>query len=173
MRFAPMRFSGMSLRHNPEKLSISGSDHVRVYHSPCCDADSRSLGRELRRIEGEGEFCGKDCIAQYQALEQLHIRSKRAKLVLPHMEPMYAYLKELKMTAKPVDDVLSYRFLFIEAQSLRPEAQNTEFYLTKTDGESLWDIAYAYDVPIERLTVLNPQIPLIDELSRGERVRIC
>ena len=37
----------------------------------------------------------------------------------------------------------------------------------------MWDIAYAYDVPIERLTVLNPQIPLIDELSRGERVRIC
>ena len=93
--------------------------------------------------------------------------------MIPHMEPMYAYLKELKMTAKPVDDVLSYRFLFIEAQSLRPEAQNTEFYLTKTDGESLWDIAYAYDVPIERLTVLNPQIPLIYELSRGERVRIC
>ena len=89
------------------------------------------------------------------------------------MEPKYAYLNEKKMTAKPVDDVLSYRFLFIEAQSMRPEAQNTEFYLAKTDGESLWDIAYVYGLPIERLTVLNPQIPLIDELSRGERVRIC
>lgn len=173
MRFAPMRFGGMSLRHNPARLNISGSDCVREYRSPCCDADSRSLGRELRRIEGEGEFCGKDCIAQFRALEKLHNRSKRAKLVLPRMEPMYAYLKELEMTAKPVDDVLFYRFLFVEAQSPRPDARNAEIYVTTAEGESLWDISYACDVPVERLTALNPQIPLIDELRRGERVRIC
>lgn len=173
MRFAPMRFNGMSLRHNPEKLRITGSHQVKEYFSPCCEADSVSLGRELRRIAGEGELCGADCIAQYQALEKLQVSGKRAKLVLPHMQPLYAYLKELELTAKPVDNVLSYRFLFVEAQSPRPEFQGAECYLTVSDGESLWDISYTYGVPIERLTALNPQIPLIDDLNEGERVRLC
>ena len=52
MRFAPMRFSGMSLRHNPEKLSISGRDHVRVYHSPCCDADRSCGGEKVKAHTG-------------------------------------------------------------------------------------------------------------------------
>ena len=173
MRFAPMRFDGMSLRHNPEKLSISGREQVKEYRYPCCDADSMSLGTELRHIAGEGEFCGADCLAQYQALEKLQTRSQKAKLVLPHMQPMYAYLKELDLTAKPLDQVLSYRFLFVEAQSPRPEVHGTECYLTASESESLWDIAYVYHVPIERLTALNPQIPYIDDLSEGERVRIC
>lgn len=173
MRFAPMRFDGMSMRHNPEKLHISGSDHVREYRSPCFAAESVSLGRELRRIAGEGEFCGADCIEQYRALEKLLIKAKRAKLALPHMQPMYAYLKELELTAKPVENVLSYRFVFVEAQSPRPDVRETEYYLTVSEGESLWDISYAYGVSIERLTELNPQIPFIGDLSEGERVRLC
>lgn len=173
MRFAPMRFDSMSLRHNPEKLRITGSNYVKEYLSPCCEADSVGLGRELCRIAGEGELCGADCIAQYQGLQRLQISGKRAKLVLPHMQPLYAYLKELELTAKPVDNVLSYRFLFIEAQSPRPDHQGSEYYLTISQGESLWDISYTFGVPIERLTELNPQIPLIDDLDEGERVRLC
>ena len=72
-----------------------------------------------------------------------------------------------------MDNVLSYRFVFVEAQSPRPEAQGTEYYLTVSEGENLWDISYEYGVPIERLVALNPHIPLIGELSGGERVRLC
>lgn len=173
MKYAPMRFDGMSLRHNPAQLSITGRNRIREYISPCCTADSASLGTELRQISGEGEFSGCDCIAQYQALERLQLSRKRAKLILPHMQPMYAYLKELAVTAKPVDDVLFYRFVFIEAQSPRLSEPDREYYVTETQGESLWDISYAFSAPIDRLTELNPQIPLIDELNRGERVKIC
>lgn len=173
MKNAPMRFDGMSLRHNPERLSISEKNHIREYSSPCCRADSVNLGQEQRRIEGEGELCGADCIAQYQALERLRQLKKKSKLVLPHMQPMYAYLKELSLTAKPVNNVLSYRFVFIEAQSPRRESKSADYYLTLSAGESLWDIAYAYAVPIEQLVELNPQIAFIDNLRQGERVRIC
>ena len=124
MKNAPMRFDGMSLRHNPERLTISEKSNIREYKSPCCESDSVSLGQELRRIEGEGEFCGTDCIEQYQALERLQRSKKKSKLVLPHMQPIYAYLKELSMTAKPINDVLSYRFVFIEAQSPRQKSKS-------------------------------------------------
>lgn len=173
MKNAPMRFNGMSLRHNPAKLSISRKNNVRAYSSPCCEADSVCLGQELRRVEGEGEFCGADCIAQYRALERLQCSKKKSKLVLPHMQPLYAYLKEISLTAKPINDVLSYRFVFVETQSPRKEVTGSDYYFVAAEGESLWDIAYAYSAPIEQLVELNPQIAFIDNLKQGERVKIC
>ena len=173
MKNAPMRFDGMSLRHNPETLVVSGKNHIREVISPCCESDSRNLGREPVRITGEGVFCGADCAEQYRALEGLQRSGKSAKLVFPGAEPLYAYLKELSLTAKPMDDVLSYRFVFIETQIPRREGYGGEIWRSVIGSENLWDLSFAYEVPIERLVALNPHIPRIDDLRIGERVRIC
>ena len=173
MKTAPMRFDGVSLRHNPARLSITGKNHIHEYRSPCCTADSGKLYRELRVISGEGELCGADCLDQYTALLRLQISGKRSKLVLPQMQPLYAYLKELSVKAQPTENVLFYRFEFVEAQSPRLHDRQAEWYVTQEPGESLWDIAFAYHIPIEQLTQLNPQIPLINSLSAGERVKLC
>lgn len=173
MKLAPMRFGGVSLRHNPEKLSISGKNRLQEFLSTCCEADSEILGRELCRISGEGVLFGADCIEQYQRLEKLQLYHTPSKLVLPKMQPMYAYLKELSIAAEPQDDILHYRFVFVETKSPRKVLQGEQIYVTVSQGESLWDIAYAYGRPIEELTALNPQIPLIDDITEGVRVRIC
>ena len=173
MRLAPMRFCGMSMRHNPEKLSINGKTRVQEYLSPCCEANSELLGRELYHITGEGALFGADCIEQYQRLETLSLNRTPSKLILPKMQPIYAYLKELSLSAEPKDDILRYRFVFIETKSPYKALPQKQFYVTVSQGESLWDIAYVYDKPIETLTALNPQIPLIDEINEGERVRLC
>ena len=173
MKLAPMRFGGVSMRHNPEKLSITGKNRLQEYLSPCCEADSQVLGRELCRISGEGVLFGADCIEQYQTLENLQRDHTRSKLVLPRMQPMYAYLRELSLSADPQDDVLRYRFVFCETRSPRKMTQGEQYYVTVSQGESLWDIAYAFDRSVEGLAELNPQIPLIGEISEGERVRIC
>ena len=93
MKWAPMRFGGVSMRHNPEKLSISGKNRMQEYLSPCCEADCQVLGRELCRVSGEGVLFGTDCIEQYHTLEMLQRNHTPAKLVLPKMQPLYAYLK--------------------------------------------------------------------------------
>lgn len=173
MKNAPMRFDGLSLRHNPETLSVSGKSAVKEYASPCCDTDSDSLYKEPLCISGEGELSGADCIDQYIALKELQRTRKPAKLVLPRMEPLYAYLKELSLTAKRVDNVLSYRFVFVEAKSPRQHTAGTDSPYIASQGESLWDIAYAKDISVEQLVALNPQIPLINSLSAGERVKLC
>lgn len=173
MKNAPMRFCGVSMRYNPAKLSISGKNRVHEYLSPCCEADSRVVGKELRRITGEGVFGGADCLEQYRALEKLQANRTAAKLVLPQMQPLYAYLKELSLTAEPQDDILHYRFVFTETQSPRKGINQNPCYITVSQGESLWDVAYEYNTPIETLVALNPQIPLIDDLSGEEKVRIC
>ncbi len=123
MKMAPMRFDGISLRHNPEKLVLSDKNHIHEYRSPCCVADSSSLGKELRVITGEGEFVGQDCQEQYVKLLRLYNSEKRSKLVLPRMQPMYAYLKAFSVTAQPKENVLRYRFEFVQAQSPRPNRQ--------------------------------------------------
>lgn len=173
MRLAPMRFSGVSMRHNPEKLSITGKNRVQELLSPCCEADSRVLGRELCRVAGEGVLFGADCIEQYHVLEKLRQNQTPAKLALPKMQPLYACLKELSLFAEPQDDVLHYRFVFVETRSPRKALQTERFYLTESSGESLWDIAYAYGRAVEVLTALNPQIPMIDDIDQGVRVRVC
>ena len=173
MKLAPMRFGGVSMRHNPAKLNISGKNRVHEYLSPCCEADNQVVGRELSRISGEGVLFGADCLTQYQTLERLQNGHVPAKLTLPRMQPLYAVLRELSLTAEPEENILHYRFVFVEAQSPRKAIQGERYYVTVSQGESLWDISYANGIPIEQLTALNPQIPFIDNINEGERVRLC
>lgn len=172
MKNAPMRFDGLSLRHNPEKLTVSNKNNLSEIYSPCCDPDSLSLGLRACRISGEGELCGADCIAQYQELEALHRAQRRAKLVLPRMKPIYAYLSELSLTAEPEENILGYKFTFVQAASPRA-GMDTRCYVTHTQGESLFDISYMFGKSVDDLVSLNPQIPYIDNLRAGESVKLC
>ena len=171
MKNAPMRFAGMSLHHNPHQLTLSCSENLCELVSPCCEPDSLSLGAKLYRIAGEGELYGSDCLAQYQNLDSLRQAHRREKLVLPRMEPMYAYLKELSMKAQPQEDVIQYRFVFTQAQSDR-KTSRPRYYLTD-NTEILWDVSRTFGVAVEELVALNPSVKNIDSLDAGMRVRLC
>ncbi len=172
MKNAPMRFGGLSLSHNPHTLIIEHSGNIRELMPPCCEPDSVYLGERISRVSGEGEIYGEDCIERFAVLEKLYKVHIRSKLALPHMRPIYAYIKELELIAEPMDNVLRYRFVFTEAQSPR-KSERLGVYHTVIGSESLWDISYSYGVPIERLIELNTGIPYIDDVSEGTRVRIC
>lgn len=173
MKNAPMRFAGYTMRHNPAKLKIEDAARVVGILPPGADPDSLHLGRGLRAVRGEGELYGADCIAQYRELCSLYERGGKGLLSLPQMPPMTAYLKELRLTAEPQEDVLGFAFTFIEAQEDRSAVSGDAFYTVTQQGESLWDIAYAHDCGIDTLVRLNPQIEWIDELHPGEKVRLC
>ena len=173
MKNAPMRFAGMSLHHNPYQLNISCSENLSELISPCREPDSLSLGAKLFRISGEGELYGTDCLLQYQKLDEFRRTHRRGKLVLPRMEPMYAYLRELSVKAQPQSDVLVYKFVFSQAQSDRMNPRHQRFYLTDEAGESLWEISRAFSADIGKLIELNPSVRDIDALSAGTRVRLC
>lgn len=172
MRYAPMRFCGLALSHNPHTLAITDSGNLREMVSPCCEPDSEGLGLKLRAVSGEGEFFGEDCMEQYRRLETLLREQRCGKLMLPQRQPMYAYLRELSLTAEPLDQVVKYRFRFVQAQSPRVDTSGDAYYTTQAEGESLWDIGYRFDVAIGKLVELNPQIPMIDDLKEKERVRL-
>lgn len=173
MKNVSMRFCGYTFHHNPATLKIESTGNVRELISPTCEPQSAHLGRKPNRIIGEGELYGADCIARFEALQKLFYAGRKGLLSLPKMPAMYAYLKALTMTAEPKEDVLGYRFEFIEAIPPAKSAERRDVYETIVVGESLWDISYRFDVPIVTLIRLNPHIKYIDALDKGERVRLC
>ena len=168
-----MRFCGYTLHHNPEKLKIESFSTLLELRSPCCEPESVHLGNRLRRIRGEGELYGADCIAQFLRLHALFERKEKGILSLPHMPSLTAYLRELDMIAEPEENVLGYRFVFVEAEPPTRGAYDAQVHETLVEGESLWDISYRYNVPMDVLVRLNPQVKYIDHLDEGERVRLC
>lgn len=173
MKNVPMRFCGYTLHHNPATLKIENIGNIRELDSPCCEPQTEHLGNRLRHISGEGELYGAECIKQYRELCGLFDKGKAGLLSLPHMPALYAYLSELRLIAEPREDVLTFRFAFIESQPPAKDESSIGVYTTQTEGESLWDIGYRFDVPIDVLVTLNPQIMYIDDLDEGERVRLC
>ena len=173
MKNVPMRFCGYTLHHNPATIKTEFVGNIRELSSPCCAPVSEHLGNRLRRISGEGELYGANCIAQFKELQNLFESGAEGLLSLPHLPAMYAYLKELRMIAEPREDVLGYRFVFLESRPAPLDEMITKTHTTMIEGESLWNIAYRYRVSIDELVRLNPQIKYIDYLDAEERVRLC
>lgn len=173
MKNAPMRFDGLSLHHNPQKLVIENDSRVRELVTSGRTSHTDYLHRKPCVISGEGELYGTDCLEQYLVLEELHRSQRCGKLALPHMQPMYAFLKELRLLSEPQENVLTYRFVFLQAHSFRLHKPASSYYFTLSAGESLWDIGWRFGVGIDDLVRLNPQIPHIDALEENERVRLC
>lgn len=173
MKNAAMRFRGHTLHHNPATLRIECAENVRELAFPYAAPKSEYLGNRLRHIVGEGELYGEDCIEQFRALEKLCADGGEGLLSLSHTPSIHAYLKELRMIAEPKENVLSYRFEFIEAKPPAGEGPCSGYYETIVPDESLWDIAYRYRIPIDTLVRLNPQIRYIGFLEQGEKVRLC
>lgn len=173
MKNVPMRFDGFTFGHNPSKLRIEDADSVSAILPPVAPPDSRLMGRKPRVIRGEGELYGADCIEQYAGLYALYMQARKGILSLPHMTPMTAYLKELSLTASPKENILGIAFTFIEARGESAPVSVEPYYTVRENGESLWDIAYAFGSDMDTLVRLNPKIRFIDELNEGEKVRLC
>ena len=173
MKNVPMRYAGLPFLHNPSKLTIEDKANIMSLISPCAPPDSLRLGRGLRTVRGEGELYGADCLEQYRRLAALCEREEKGILSLPKLPPMTAYLKELRLTAEPHEDLVSFSFTFIEALGEQSAVTADSVYTVVSDGESLWDVAYLHGLSIDRAVELNPHIRYIASHSAGEKVRLC
>lgn len=172
MKPAKIRYKGYEWEHNPETLQMLKEENIseRKFFSGKSYAVKNST--KCRRIIGKGILAGADCLKQFNELLKIQSDTQSGILTLPRQKPFYAYFKKLELLAEPVSNAVTYSFEFIE-DSEREYIQNEKFYYTVKDEQTLWDISYNIDVPIETLVSLNPDIKRVDELEIGSKVRVC
>jgi len=173
MILAKIRYKGYSWVHNPKTLKITKEQLLRENQVPFGNTDIQDLGGKSRVIKGTGQLCGEDCLVQFQRLLELQSGEGSGILSLPDTKPFYAFFKSIELACDPTPDVVTYNFEFIEDTSKSNTSRDASYYTVKNNYENLWDISYKYGVEMNTLVLLNPHIKRIDELMKGDKVRIC
>ena len=166
-----MSFGDFHWLHNPLELKIENRiiSHTRIY--PDKGEKLYSNGKTCRVITGKGELLGSDCGEKFHRLYEVFSKGESRVLSLPLFGPVYAKFIALEVLGDTTPDILTYSFEFVEDDSFSHD-EIRESCEVKT-GETLFDIAYREGVELNTLVRLNPQIKRPDELSKGERVRLC
>lgn len=172
MTLVPMRFKDYEWRYNPEEISFKCEKNMKELCSPKSTAYIQDLGRKNKIISGKGQLCGEDCLEQFEKLWEVFEQGGVGVLALPYIKPVYAVFEELVLLSEPVDNMITYRFVFREAMEYEKEEKQLE-YITK-EGDCLWDVSYICKVEIEKLIELNPWIKTPDEMMyKGKVIKLC
>lgn len=168
-----MRFGGLSVSHNPKTLKITRSKKISSVGLVGGVSRLSNVCDDISKISGTGELYGEDCFLVYDRLLRMCFKNKAEILAIPELGAFRAVLEEISVLAEPKDNFLSVAFSFRAVSSGKePERILPERYCEANRDESLWDISYRFDVPVENLVRLNPHIRKILKLKEGEKVRI-
>lgn len=173
MNLNVMKFKNYSWPHNPSSINISVKRDLKEAKIPFIGSAIQDYGREKRVVSGEGQFFGKSCIEQFEALFSVFKQGGSGYLSLPGMNSFLAVFKELTLVETAVPNVLTYTFEFWEELSdgtQNPGLQK-EFY-TALDGDTLWSISAKFEISIDTLIKLNPNIKNPNQLVAGEKVML-
>lgn len=171
MKLIPMRFMGYEWHHNPREITFECEKTVTERLVPYDVSQIQQTGRKNMVIKGTGELYGEDCMEQFERLFELFRRGGAGVLAIENTEPVFAVFESVKILGAPKENVLTYGFVFREVMEEKESGKNT--FHTARGGENLWDISYKYNIVIDELVRLNPQIKRPDIVAEGEVIRLC
>lgn len=172
-----MRYNGkMSFRDfvfpvNPGVIKISHEKRTAQSGTAYGTDMVSDRGSRAMVISGEGEFFGESCFSDFQRLSEVMKKKGGGMLYIPSRRPVFAAPSLLELTGSDRENVITYRFRFVEIPGAENENRARIIY---GDGVScLWDIAAANDMTIDELWSVNPHIKRPDEpLRPWERVKL-
>lgn len=170
MNLMGMRFKDFTWEDNPTALTVSDERNLKEVVLPYAGTRTEDLGRQKRRVTGEGYFAGESCWERWNALREVYSRGGPGSLQLPGQEPFLAVMDGLKLIGAAGKDLVKYAFSFTEHQS-GEEYGGAGVHRAKA-GESLWDYAWRWGRTVEELRAANPDIRDIGALKEGEEVRV-
>ena len=156
MNLMVMSFHDFIWRNNPTSLTVSSERTVKETLLPYAGTETEDLGRQKRRVQGEGYFVGEDCWEQWNALHALYLQGGVGSLRLPGQHPFLAVLDSLKLIGVAGKDLIRYSFSFVESQGAA-DYRGKGVYRAE-QGESLWDHAWRWKRDIEELRRANPHL---------------
>ena len=192
-----MRFKNFVWPHNPRVYSITYERKIAVHKIPFGRHYLQSLGQTRRVLKGEGEFVGEGAYDTFKALATVFYEETPGTLVHPVWVTTTAWFAGLELRQEPRRDYVAYSFEFWEAMpdgnttgltsvaagsggtaagggaasGANPTAAREEWY-TGVKGDTLWELSKRYEVPLNRLIDLNPDIRNPNLIYVGQRVRI-
>ncbi len=163
-----MKFRDFVFPINPNIIRISREKRTHQTNTAYGGVTLRDIGANPLVISGEGEFFGEHCTESFAELQQT--MGSTGILTIPSQEPVNACLQSLELVFSDIENVIQYRFRFIEILS-----EPTEIPVVYTDGNScLWDYAIRYHLCIDTLVRLNPHVPRPDRpIAPNERIFLC
>ncbi len=173
MNHGIMRFMGYTLPHNPHTLTVTSSANILQQNVFMSTAVAHNVGNNATIVKGEGVFYGESAFEKYMQLKHLYNTCKAGVLSVSDINPMYAYLSDLKLKCTPVDDYVEYIFTFTEVSDYnKAENSTAPTHYTVQQDEDLWNIACKLNIPIETLIAYNPHIKCTYSLAQGDVIRI-
>lgn len=172
MEISPMRFKSHTWNYNPEKIKILSQKEVVESIVPLDDNITESLGRNARVVTGEGCVFGENCFEEYYSIWDVFRDNTPGVLSIPEFAVMNAYFTSLSVIGEATDNLIRYSFTFTEVMDTTREKSPKTVHIA-SDGESLWDIAYKYDITVEMLLELNPELKHPFDVTEGLEVSIC
>lgn len=170
MRLMGMRFRDFTWRDNPVSLKVVNSRNVLETKIPYGMTKTEELGRERRKVTGEGYFTGEDCMEVWNQLQATFAQRGPGILQLPGVAPFWALMDSLELIGAQGKDLVRYAFTFTEWDA-QGEFLGSGVYVAQ-GGESLWDYANRWGLSIEVLVKANPQMQDICNMKEGEKVVI-
>lgn len=171
MKLVPMRFKGVQWHHNPREMSFECDRRINEHKSPFGKSYIQDTGRNNMKIRGTGELYGTDCIEQFDILLQLFKKGGQGVLAIPKLTPIFAVFESIKIIGEPKPDVLTYSFVFREIMENKTDEKPISY--VAESGETLWDISYKFQVPIDELVCLNFHIRRPDISVEGSVIKLC
>ena len=199
MILSPMRFKNFVWPHNPRVYSITYERKIAVHKIPFGRHYLQSLGQTKRVLKGEGEFVGAGAYDKFKELANVFYEETPGTLVHPVWATTTAWFAGLELRQEPRRDYVAYSFEFWEAISdstagltaVTVSDQGTadsgtaggaavsgssaaaqEEWYTVVKGDTLWGLSLRYEVPLDRIVALNPDIRNPNLIYVGQRVRI-
>lgn len=168
-----IRFKGYVFEHNPRTLKITSKKNIASQSVLGEKSDIIETGDNSRVVTGEGSIHGEDCIYKFLKLFKLKEEKGSGILSLPNTKPFYAFFESLEFSADPMPNLISYKFIFIEDNSKPLSRITSEIYYNLRADEDLWDVSHKFNMPIETLIKLNPQLMRTDDVEEGMSIRVC
>ena len=162
-----LRFGNYTWEINPSEVKVEYKKETDEEVNVNKNVRFISSGAKLRRVEGKGTFFGEDKREKYEALEKLFLKGKEEILVLPGSKPFLAEFTFLRQVYPEGSECIGYEFVFYEC--IKSEYQNPEFIKSPKD-ESLWNIAFKFNLDINTLVMKNPHIENINFIKENEVV---
>ncbi|MEG2814371.1 MAG: DNA circularization N-terminal domain-containing protein [Oscillospiraceae bacterium] len=114
METAKLKFCGVSLRCNPQSITIQQERKISSNFAIFNGEKTQDFGICLKRISGQGFLFGADVSKQYETLQEL-LSKGSGMLFIPGFKPFLATFCSLSVSAFPIPNMLSYTFSFLES----------------------------------------------------------